>query len=146
MNGFFQSEGSVTCLLRIRESKYISLKPVINLTQLLDEGSLKFFITLWYELGCNGTLSINKTNNETLALTWSSESWDLILKKCSSYFNMVHGEKYAAFLKLRVIRGITKDKSLLDERIIALIEQYTEQELLALAVRMAYEISNYGAR
>ena len=127
-NGFFQAEGHISCRIRNK-----SFYPVFVLTQNFSFQTLDFFITLWFVLGSNTSLTINKSQSGKLVIRLSSESWNLILGTIFNYFALIYGEKYVAFKKLLDIRRLTKSNG-----------ENTIFSHIHLAIRLAYSLSLDG--
>lgn len=62
-NGFFQSEGHISC--RIKGKYFI---PIFVVNQILYEKSLELFLTLWHELGRTGSLTLTKNEQGKLII------------------------------------------------------------------------------
>ena len=125
-NGFFQSEGHISC--RIKGKYFI---PIFVINQNLYEKSSEFFLTLWHELGRTGSLTLTKNEQGKLIIRLSSENWDIILNKYANYFNLIYGEKYISFQKLSRIRLLTNKK-------------VPSTCSLYLAVTLVYSLSSHG--
>ena len=91
-NGFFQAEGHISCRIRGK-----TFSPIFAINQNFSPKSLEFFLTLWYVLGRNGTLSLSISKQNKLVIRLASESWDTILNIYAKYFASIYGEKYIAF-------------------------------------------------